>query len=364
MTKVPFIQPRFVGPRFEAHTLPLSAAKDLVAYEELVLELAKHLFKEKQTDRMRVPKGFANDFSLHIEKIDDGSAIPSLVAMIASAQLFVSLPSEFTEAKDLVNAVIATEADQPFPANFPKDFYSYFNRIGRSLKEGEQIEWTPASPSSRSVLTPAKRIRLARAHRETYEAEADVIGLVEVLDAKKKTGILRVPGNEAISFVYDDPFFVDLKDALGNPVIHARVKGVGVFDVNDRLCSVIEIEQLECLPHYPLVSKIDALTLLSDGWLEGRGIAPTGANLDWLTSEVAINFPEELAYPSVAPIEDGNVSFEWIQPHARIELEVNFAERQLELYATNLSTAAFVEQTFTHEQWGAAFEKIRGLLKS
>jgi len=191
-----------------------------------------------------------------------------------------------------------------------------------------------------------------------------VIGLVEVLDAKKKTGILRVPGNEAISFVYDDPFFVDLKDALGNPVIHARVKGVGVFDVNDRLCSVIEIEQLECLPHYPLVSKIDALALLSDGWLEGRGIAPTGANLDWLTSEVAINFPEDLAYPSVAPIEDGNVSFEWIQPHARVELEVNFAEKQLELYATNLSTAAFVEQTFTHEQWGAAFEKIRGLLKS
>lgn len=110
--------------------------------------------------------------------------------------------------------------------------------------------------------------------------------------------------------------------------------------------------------------KVDALTLLSDGWLEGRGIAPTGANLDWLTSEVAINFPEELAYPSVAPIEDGNVSFEWIQPHARVELEVNFAEKQLELYATNLSTAAFVEQTFTHEQWGAAFEKIRGLLKS
>lgn len=364
MTKEPFIKPRFVGARFEAHTLPLSAAKDLVAYEELVLELAKHLFREKQTDRVRVPKGFANDFSLHLEKIDSGSAMPSLVAVVASAQLFVSLPSEFAEAKDLVNAVIATEADQPFPANFPKDFYSYFNRIGRSLKDGEQIEWTPASPTNRSALTPTKRIRLARAHRETYEAEADVIGLVEELDAKKKTGILRVPGKEAIGFVYDDPFFVDLKEALGDTAIHARIKGVGVFDVNDRLCSVTEIEQLDCLPHYPLVTKIDALTLLSNGWLEGRGVAPSAANLDWLSSETAANFPDTLEYPSIAPIEDGNVSFEWIQPHARVELEVNFADKQLELYATNLTTDEFVEQTFTHEQWRAAFERVRVLLIS
>ena len=119
MTKEPFIQPRFVGPRFEEHTLPLSAARDLAAYEELVLELAKHLFRQKQQGRIRIPKGFANDFSLHLEKIGDGSARPALVAMMAGAQLFSSLPVEITEAKELINAVIATEEGQPFPAAFP-----------------------------------------------------------------------------------------------------------------------------------------------------------------------------------------------------------------------------------------------------
>jgi hypothetical protein len=361
MIKEEFIQPRFVGPRFEEHTLPLSAAKDLAAYEELVLELAKHLYREKQTDRVRLPKGFASDFSLHIAKIDEGSAKPALVAMMLGSQLFASLPAELIEAKDLINAVMATEDGQAFPAKFPKDFYSYFNRIGRTLKDGEKIEWTPDLPN-KTALTPANRIRLARAHRETYEAEADVVGLVEELDAKKKTGILRTLNKEAIAFVFGDPFFADLKDALGNPVVHARLKGVGVFDVNDRLGSIIEIDQLECLPHFGLVSKIDALGSLVDGWLEGNGVAPRSANLAWLTDEVAKYFPEALEYPSVVPTEDGHVVFEWIRPQARIELEVNFDAQKLELYATNLTTSQFTETSFDTSDWNTAFSKIERLL--
>jgi hypothetical protein len=361
MIKEAFIQPRFVGPRFEEHTLPLSAAKDLAAYEELVLELAKHLFREKQTDRVRLPKGFASDFSLHIEKIEPGSAKPALVAMVLGSQLFASLPAEIIEAKDLINAVMATNDGQAFPANFPKDFYSYFNRIGRSLKEGEKIEWTP-DLANKTVLTPANRIRLARAHRETYEAEADVVGLVEELDAKKKTGILRTQSKEAIAFVFGDPFFADLKNALGNSVVHARLKGVGVFDVNDRLGSIIEIDQLECLPHFGLVSKIDALSSLADGWLEGNGVAPSSANITWLTDEVAKYYPEALEYPSVAPTEDGHVVFEWIRPQARVELEVNFDSQKLELYATNLATNQFTEESFDASNWDTAFNKVERLL--
>lgn len=363
MNKEPFIQPRFAGSRFEKHTLPLSAARDLAAYEDLVLELAKHLFREKQPDRARLPKGFANNFSLHIESIDDGSAKPALVAMmLVGSQLSNSFPIEITEAKDLINTVIATPEGRPFPVEFPKGFYSYFNRIGRSLKEGEKIEWTP-DLAEKTVLTSAKRIRLASAHRETYEAEADVVGLVEELDAKKKTGILRVQGNP-VSFVFDDPFFIDLKNALGSSVINARVKGIGVFDANDRLGAIIEIDQLECIPHYGLVSKIDALASLADGWLEGNGIAPTSDNLNWFTNEVANNFPESLEYPSVAPSEEGHVILEWIRPKARIELEVNFSDQKLELYASNLTTHQFLEKSFNQSQWNEAFDEVERLLIS
>jgi hypothetical protein len=362
MTQEPFIQPRFVGPRFEGHTLPLSAAKDLAAYEELVLELAKHLFRQKNQDRIRLPKGFASGFSLHIERIDDGSAKPALVAMMLAGQLFSNLPAEINESKDLINTVIATEAGQPFPAAFPKDYYSYFNRIGRSLEEGEFIEWLPDSPTNKTVLTPTKRKRLVLAHRETYEAEVNVVGLVEVLNTNQKTGVLRAIEKEPVSFVYDDPFFKDLKDALGLRAQYVRVLGVGVFDVNDRLGSITEIDQLERLPHYPLTSAIDKLATLSDGWLEGVGVAPKSEDLNWLTNEVSKAFPESLGYPSVAPTEEGNVIIEWILPKARIELEVNFADKQLELYASYLNSDFFVEKTFANTEWGQAFGEVEGLL--
>jgi hypothetical protein len=362
MTQEPFIQPRFVGARFAGHTLPLSAAKDLAAYEELVLELAKHLFRQKNQDRIRLPKGFASGFSLHIERIDDGSTKPALVAMMLAGQLFSNLPAEITESKDLINSVIATEAGQPFPAAFPKDYYSYFNRIGRSLEEGEFIEWLPNSPTNKTVLTPTKRKRLVLAHRETYEAEVNVVGLVEELNTKQKTGVLRAREKEPVTFVFDDPFFTDLKDALGLRAQYVRVLGVGEFDVNERLGSITKIDQLERLPHYPLTSGIDKLASLADGWLEGAGAVPKPEDLNLLTNEISKAFPESLAYPSVAPTEEGNVILEWILPKARIELEVNFANKQLELYASYLNSDHFVEKTFEISQWQQAFGEVEGLL--
>lgn len=358
MTQEPFIQPRFVGPRFEGHTLPLSAAKDLAAYEELVLELAKHLVRQKHG---RVKKGFAQGFSLHIERIDDGSAKPALVAMILGA-LLPELPPEIVEAKDLINSVIATEAGQTFPSAFPKACYSYFNRIGRSLEEGESIEWLPDSPTNKTVLTPVKRKRLVLAHRETYEAEVNVAGLVESLDTKRRAGTLSSQENQTVTFAFDDPFFSDLKEALGNKRLAVNLKGIGVFDVNDRLTAITEIEQLELLPHLELVGGIEALIHLKDGWLEGGGKAPDHELLAWLMNEMAKAFPAALEYPAVVPTEDGNVVFEWIRPDARIELEVNFAGKQLELYATNLKANQFVEEIYPQDDWADAFDKVSTLL--
>lgn len=358
MTQEPFIQPRFVGPRFEGHTLPLSAAKDLAAYEELVLELAKHLVRQKHG---RVKKGFAQWFSLHIERIDDGSAKPALVAMMLGA-LLPDLPLEIVEAKDLINSVIATEAGQTFPVGFPKDCYSYFNRIGRSLEDGESIEWLPDSPTNKTVLTPVKRKRLVLAHRETYEAEVNVTGLVESLDAKRRTGTLSSLENQTVTFAFDDPFFSDLKEALGNRRLDVSLKGIGIFDVNDRLTAITAIEQLELLPHLKLMGGIEALMELQDGWLDGGGNAPDLERLFWLMNEIVRAFPADLEYPAVVPTEDGNVVFEWIRPETRIELEVNFADPQLELYATNVKTNEFVEETYPHDGWAAAFAKVSTLL--
>jgi hypothetical protein len=361
MSKEPFIQPRFIGPRFDEHTLPLSAAKDLAAYEELVVELAKHLYLNKYSDRQRVPKGFADGFHLHLQRVDEGSAMP-LLALVMVGALVNPLPTEFSEAKTLINQVIATGEGEKLPAAFPKELYSYFNRIGRSLEAGERLEWTPNDTVNPSALTPAKRKRLALAVGATYEAVVDIVGQVFNLNTDRNEGQLRTGENERVIFEYDQPFLSELKEALGNRILYAHIEGVGIFDVNDRLKSIKEIEQLEVVPHYALTSAIDDLNSLENGWLEGRGIAPDTENLAWLSEELIEAFPVGIEYPAVVPTEDGNVSLEWIKPAARIELEVNFIENRLELYATDLEADTFVDESFETGDWAGAFERITYLL--
>lgn len=361
MAKEPFIQPRFVGPRFDEHTLPLSAAKDLAAYEELVVELAKHLYLNKHGDRQRVPKGFADGFHLHLEKVDPGSAKP-LLTLVVAGSLVNPLPVEFAEAKALISEVIATAEGDKLPPAFPKDLYSYFNRIGRSLESGERLEWTPENPINPSALTPAKRKRLALAVGTTYEAEVDTVGQIFSLNTKKFEGMLVTGENEQVSFEYDRSFLDELKKALGDRILYAHLQGVGIYDVNDKLKSIKEIEYLDIVPHYALVSAIDDLSNLKDGWLEGRGVSPRRLNLERLSDDLVETFPAGIDYPAVVPTEEGNVSLEWIRPAARVELEVNFAENRLELYATDIEFDTFVEETFALEDWEGAFGKITSLL--
>ena len=119
---------------------------------------------------------------------------------------------------------------------------------------------------------------------------------------------------------------------------------------------------IDVLPHGALVAAVDALRALPAGWLEGHGIAPEPANLRWLANEVVEAFPDALADPSVAPTEEGHVIFEWIRPEARVELEFNFGERRIELYATNLRTGEFVEESFVIDECDQAFARVSTLL--
>jgi hypothetical protein len=361
MNKKSFIQPRFVGARFESHTLPLSAGKDLAFYEDLVVELAKALYLKKYPSRTRAPKGFAKDFKLHLERIDDGCARPHIVAMTDDD---TPIPPEFEEARRLVNEVMASKSNSDLPEQFPKSLLRYFNQIGYSLQSDESIEWTPESSDEKSVLDVAKRKRLALGVLDTYEKKVSIVGQIEVLDAKKKTGTLRSIEKVGLAFEYSESVFNELKRALGNKTEWVQMSGIGEFGANDELRSIVKVEDIDLTRHYPLVSRIEKLGELKAGWLDGHGVELKSEDLVWLSGETEKNFPENFVYPSVVPTEDGNVIFEWIHPQARIELEINFESSLLELYATDLKQAAFVEKVFQFSEWPVAYSNINALLNA
>ena len=53
---------RFDGKRFEGHALDVECTQELIAYRNLIVECAKELWRRKNPDRARLPRGFEDDF--------------------------------------------------------------------------------------------------------------------------------------------------------------------------------------------------------------------------------------------------------------------------------------------------------------
>ncbi len=197
--KTEFVQPRFVGPRFAEVTLPVELRRDLAAYEKLVKELAKHLYLRDHRDRERVPKGFASDFQLHIERVEDGSARPLLSIVAAGSMALIAETTEFQyleRARDLVADCIHS-SDNQLPTAFPRGLLSHFNTFGRSLRSDEQVE-LKTSRGETAALTPERRKRLVLAANKQYEREMEISGSIEEVNWAKATFQLRLADGRQI----------------------------------------------------------------------------------------------------------------------------------------------------------------------
>ena len=67
---------------------------------------------------------------------------------------------------------------------------------------------------------------------------------------------------------------------------------------------------------------------LKDGWMDGKGKAPSKSGLDWFVSTYNGNFDDELLWPYVFPIpEYGGVSLMWRMERYDIDLDVDVTKR-------------------------------------
>ncbi len=72
-----FVRVRFAGGRFESHSIPFDVLPDLAAYSDLIVEMAKHIYRQRN-DRVRVPRGFAESFQLGLFEVKRGNSATAL----------------------------------------------------------------------------------------------------------------------------------------------------------------------------------------------------------------------------------------------------------------------------------------------
>lgn len=308
--KSEFVQPRFVGPRFEDATLPVEVARDLAAYEKLVKELAKHLYLRDHEDRERVPKGFASDFQLHLVKVDPGSAKPLLSLVSAGLLALDAGTSDYLiKARDMVAECIQAP-DGQLPVEFPRSLLAYFNKIGGSLREGEQMELT-TKQGTNAVLTPERCKHLVLAANKQYEREVEVSGTIEEANWVKSTFQLRLLDGRQLVIPMPESFHAHAGRIGGHPRHLVSVLGVGAFNSWDKLEKMVSVESLEIQQDYQLAAKFEELSGLGDGWYDGKGKAPAHEKLDKLASHMVGHYPESLALPAIVPTPEGNLLLEW-----------------------------------------------------
>jgi hypothetical protein len=329
---IDFSHPKFTGARFDAHTLPVDVARDLAAYETLIIELAKHLYLKDNPDRQRVPRGFAADFRLDIQRIDPGSAMPVLVLAAAGVLgLSGGERDHFERARDLIAECVAAP-ETALPQDFPKELLGHFNQFGRSLREGEALELPLHSRTDSAKLTPEKRKRLVLAEGQVYEREISLNGYIEEVDFAKSTFRLRLPESTTVTVPMADSLHNIVRTYSGRPRHQINVIGIGAFDSSERLQKVISVASLDATQNYAMAARFDEITLLENGWFEGSGLAPNTDNLFRVSEKLIADYPDKLPLPQIVPKQDGNLLLEW-QAEGEPSLDIDLASSQASFHA-------------------------------
>jgi hypothetical protein len=82
--------------------------------------------------------------------------------------------------------------------------------------------------------------------------------------------------------------------------------------------------------------RLDELSTLKDGWLDGKGLPPAKGNLDWLADSFGKWFDAELRPPYLYPTAEGDIQAEWSFGDWEISLEIDLKGRSAEYQALNL----------------------------
>jgi len=230
---------RFDGKRFEGNALDVECTQELIAYRTLLLECAKELWRRKNQDRVRLPKGFEEGFRLQFNRLDPGSAVVPLqrVRVADQSELDFGNLDEFDEAADLIDAaIVAANEDQLLPEALPSNVIPLFRDFGKSLR-ADEVLFTRSRHSSKGAPYTAKaRKRLTEWVGETYEDVLDVTGEVRMANVGPGNFTLQLEKTETlVGGRFSPEQEAEVLNALRNHrAVHLRVQGTAEFATSDR----------------------------------------------------------------------------------------------------------------------------------
>ncbi len=367
---VPFMSPRLVGERFNGHAIPLEVLKDLAVLEEMVIEVAKWRFLKEHQDRQRTPRGFTDGISLKVTDIGEGSAVPIIALCFTGATMLMNPYQPFFEQAraNIIDAIDAAEHDEPITTHLPENLLSYFDTLGRNLREGEQIEFRPENQDRPARLDKSTRRKLVLASSQVREVTEEITlrGSVPEADQDKMTFELQVIGGAKVTAPISGQHLETVLSAFAGYRSGARVmlKGVGRFSRSERLQGVVSVDHISILETNDVPARLDEFRLLADGWLDGKGKAPSKAGLDWFSAAFEAQYGDDLPLPYVYPTAEGGIQVEWSLAGHEVSLDLSLDSKQAHWHSLDRATqseAARELRLAQSEDWSWVNDEIRRL---
>ncbi|MCX7047871.1 MAG: hypothetical protein NTX50_20595 [Candidatus Sumerlaeota bacterium] len=337
----PFLLPRLIGPRFEEHAIPLEFLKDFAVLDEMVIEVAKWKFIQAHPDRQRAPRGFADGFELKLVGVEEGSAIPIIVLFAASVLIPPANQKYFEQGRDaILCAVEAAEKNKPVSAYLPEKVLAYFDKFGRSLREGEAIELAAPAQTTPPRLTKETRRKLVLASTSIKEITEEILmrGAIPEADQDDMTFEIQMFDGHKVKAPMASQHLETIFEAFTGYKTGTRVmlQGVGKFTRQGKLQGFESIEYISVLDPLDVPARLEELRSLKDGWLEGGGIAPPKEGMDWLAKTFDQDFPDDLPLPHIFPTPEGGIQAEWSRGPDRVTVDINLQEHAAEWFALNM----------------------------
>lgn len=336
------MKPKLVGERFQGHAVPLEVLTDFAALQEMLVETAKWKFRQEHPDRERIQRNFAKDIELQLVGIEDGSAV--LVIALSFASLFPPENAKYFEQArtEIVNAI--AESAQGRSPQMPPSLLSYFDRFGRSLRTGESIEFPHGDRPA--ALTPEVRKHLIHAAKvEVWTEELSLRAKIYEADQAHDSFEFELSDGTRAKAPLDDRY----RDAVLDTFMGYRdsafvvIQGVAQRDRSDRLKGFESIEHVTPLDPLDVTLRLEQISAIRDGWLNGTGRAPSKNRLEWLADAFDANFDSDLPLPYLYPTAEGGVQAEWSLNDWAVTLEIDLEKEQGEYQALNLKDQTCTE---------------------
>lgn len=345
MTKiVPFLRPCLKGTRFEGHAVPLEFLKDLAVLEEMIVEVAKWKFLTDNPDRKRTPRGFTESIRLKLTGVAEGSAVLEIDMEVDAGTLFSTDHEAYVaDARDAVVGAISAAERNESPADYlPEKQLSYFDRMGRSLRDDEAIEFPGlnGAPPARLTKTIRRILVQASSGMKEFTEETAIRGTVPEADQDKMTFQIQLLNGVRVQAPMPAEHMDTILEAFNGYKDNTRIllQGIGKFSRSNRLSAIDSIEHVSILDTLDVPARLEELQSLKNGWLEGKGLAPSSDGLDWLTKAFESNYPDELQLPFTYPTPEGGIQFEWGIGNWEATLEIDISGHKGEWHALNMES--------------------------